>query len=283
MSSPLTNWVIALKPEAQPLIEQLNLKQAPGLSGGGFPVFQNPENTDRLIISGVGKINAAAAVSWLGQFSEKWQAWINYGIAGHQSAGVGSVFRAGRITDQATGRSWYPTAVWPKKEDRFEVAEIMTVDRPTAVYPENAMIEMEASGFVSTALRFASSELIQVIKVVSDNESTNLTDLTPKSVRALSAEAIPAVIEWKTCLESISKEEIARLSNPEGWESTVEQFRFTETEKHILKRLISRAHTMEKFHSVEDWLKTQHVQTGKGVIKSLESLLSNTKSAEDRS
>ncbi|MEO0417063.1 MAG: hypothetical protein AAF226_19170, partial [Verrucomicrobiota bacterium] len=64
--TPRIFWVVALRPEANPIIQHWGLKHSAALSSGSFQVFAHPDkNNHFLIISGVGKVNAAAATAWL--------------------------------------------------------------------------------------------------------------------------------------------------------------------------------------------------------------------------
>ena len=273
------HWVVALKPEAQPLIDALQLKLVPGNSL--FPVYENVQATHRMVISGVGKVNAAAATAWLGQFGGA--GWVNFGIAGNFEAEIGTVFRAGRVIDAGTKKSWYPPAVWPSKLDRFSVTQVLTIDTPTSDYPEpNISVEMEAAGFFPTALRFGCAELVQVIKVISDNAESNLSDLTPKIIRGIVEAVIDEVLRWSsTCLEPLITEELERTSAPPGWAEIIGQYRFTETEKHILKREARRAIALGRFQSLRDWCSGKEYRSGKDILAALTKLLADAEGAED--
>ena len=75
-------WVIALKEEAQIIITQFKMSLLSQTSV--FPIFKNFEGTHWLILSGIGRHNAAAATLYLYEKSNapKWTSWINIGIAG---------------------------------------------------------------------------------------------------------------------------------------------------------------------------------------------------------
>ena len=88
------NFLVALQPEARPLIEKFKLKKRNG--SNPFPVFENESHC--LAISGIGRIQAAAATGYLlGQLDGRPQAMINLGIAGHGTLDVGTLFLANRI------------------------------------------------------------------------------------------------------------------------------------------------------------------------------------------
>jgi len=176
--SGLVNLVVAHEMEARPLIKMLNLKLQSNIA---FKVYGNEEGVC-LIVSGMGKAASAAAVAYIGAIQEgevnRSSAWLNIGIAGHQTAAVGALLLAGKITDSATGRSTYP--VLPQLQ--LPVTELTTVDNPELNYPENQAYDMEAYGFYSTANRFATAELVQVVKIISDNPHSSVDNINRESI-----------------------------------------------------------------------------------------------------
>ncbi|MGH9462066.1 MAG: hypothetical protein ACRD1X_12660, partial [Vicinamibacteria bacterium] len=101
--------VVALPAEAKPLVSHFNLK--PAREARGFKIYQNDDIA--LIVSGVGKIAAAAATAYLQAWTGNRPngAWINVGMAGHRDLLLGKGVLAYRITDRATGETWYPPPV----------------------------------------------------------------------------------------------------------------------------------------------------------------------------
>lgn len=85
---------IAMKQEAAPLIERLSLKHTPS------PIFETYENERiRLIITGLGKINAASAAGFcLGRYGTD-SHYINYGTAAGKDMQIGKTFFAAQIID----------------------------------------------------------------------------------------------------------------------------------------------------------------------------------------
>ncbi|MEN8175692.1 MAG: hypothetical protein ABFS23_08005 [Pseudomonadota bacterium] len=179
MTDTLVHFVVALDAEAKPLIAWFGLKrQQPDK---GFPVFRHAHVA--LVVSGPGKANAAAATAHLHARCgfPRDALWLNIGIAGHGRNSPGDAFVVHGLGDAGSGRRWFPpqavTAPWPG-----EILE--TRDAPADTYPAAGLVDMEAAGFYATACRFSTSELVQVIKVVSDNpdipaERLKPTDLPP--------------------------------------------------------------------------------------------------------
>ncbi len=180
MTDPLVNLVAALPAEAKPMVSRFKLKRV--LPDRGFPVYSNQRIS--LVVCGVGKVNAAAACTFLYTLNGCPQntIWVNLGIAGHGLRAVGDTLLAHHILDAASGRQWYPVQAFkpPCPSDSLE-----TRDRPDFEYDHGHAIDMEASGFYPTALRFTTAELVQCLKVVSDNPDRPGQGINAKSVQEL--------------------------------------------------------------------------------------------------
>ena len=164
MTSSLIHFVVALDAEAKPLISWFGLKRVQ--PDRGFPVFRHAHVA--LVVSGTGKANAAAATAHLHAACgfPRDALWINIGVAGHPAHGVGEAFVIHALEDEAAERRWFPpqavTPPWPGEQ-------LLTLDRPDLGYQHKALVDMEAAGFYPIACRFSTAELVQAVKVVSDN------------------------------------------------------------------------------------------------------------------
>ncbi len=163
----MLNLVIAHPAEARPIIEHFALEKAD--TNGPFRILAN--NRLRLIISGLGKIAAAAAGGYLHHFagSARHEAWLNVGIAGHADLEVGAIRLAHKVSDVALQRNWYPQRVFPAP---CPGEEVRTVDHPEREFADTVVYEMEASGFYATCTHFSTVELIHVLKIISDNRGS---------------------------------------------------------------------------------------------------------------
>ncbi len=236
----MTFLVVALAAEARPIADRLGLGADP--AGGPFRVFEGAGRT--LAISGIGKAAAAAATGYLlaRAGSPRDRPWLNVGLAGHPELPLGSGALAHTIEDRATGRVWYPPLVF---EPPGATARVITVDRVEEDYAAAALYEMEASGFYATAARFATGELVQVYKVVSDNRSS--------PVRRMKASEVSALVEGR--LDEIEgligeTEELASMLPtvsplPEEVAAAVDRLRFSVTERRRLARLWRRLAALE--------------------------------------
>ena len=94
-----------------------------------FDVFTN--ESIRLVITGVGEINAAAAVSnyrWCVWDFHRMMRFLNVGCGAGFSSDIclGSIFLGNKLTEQMTGRTFYPDMLM---KANFRECEIVTVAR----------------------------------------------------------------------------------------------------------------------------------------------------------
>jgi nucleoside phosphorylase len=179
----MIRFVVALIPEAEPIIAHYKLEPA----RGAFPIFRGDEAA--LIVSGIGKSASAAATAYLQAQTEEATkgVWFNVGIAGHRDRPLGTSSLAREVIDQASGKRWrleVPVVHLPSDT-------VWTVDRTEKNYENNGLYEMEAAGFMTAATRFAPNELVQCFKVVSDNRSSSHDKITPARIHDLLEEAWP--------------------------------------------------------------------------------------------
>jgi len=122
--------------------------------------------------------------------------------------------------------------------------EVVTVDTVETLYAGDAAYEMEASGFYPTACRFATAELVQCLKVVSDGPGAAPRRLSAPRVEQLMGDRLAEVEGLAAALLPLS-EEVRRLDEdpPELAELTARR-RFTVTETRQLRRLVQRWRTL---------------------------------------
>ena len=180
------NFVIAHSQEARPLIDYYRLNK--NNRHNGFNVFEN-ENV-RLVVSGQGKLNAAAATAYLaGIYASRASSgiWANVGVAGHRDHSIGSLWRANKVTEAISDRSIYPVLLQNSRQSSTQIngCVLKTVATPESDYLGDCLYDMEAAGFFQTAVRFATLEAIACFKVVSDNLAHPHTQAGKKSTAIL--------------------------------------------------------------------------------------------------
>ncbi len=129
----------ALACEAKPFISHFGFKK--NLEQTVFDIYQVEHM--RLTITGVGKTAMAAGVAyslalWGGQQAP---IMVNLGIAGHQTAALGQLWLAEKITDADSAKSHYPQCL-PKTS--LSSASLVTVSQPQAQYAPDTLYDMEA-------------------------------------------------------------------------------------------------------------------------------------------
>ena len=231
----MINLVVALPAEARPLLDFYRLGEKTTI--GTFRVHQHADMS--LIISGPGKVAAAAATALLASRNSpgKQAAWLNIGIAGHATYSTGQSLLAHRITDHATGKSWYPPQLFDLPTT---TGSLLTVDVPENNYHQDLAYDMEASGYYPVASRFSSMELVQCFKVVSDNRKQSTATVTAKSCTQLITRKLDEIDTLVRALASLAQE-VNRWRAPHtGVEQLTAQWHFTVSQQHQLAELARR-------------------------------------------
>jgi hypothetical protein len=229
------NIVTAFPGEARPLIDCLGLTDRD--TRGPATLYRNDKC--RLVISGAGKIKAAAATAWLQETGpvNGNAAWLNIGIAGHASRPVGDAALAHRITDHGTGQSWYPPQVHGLT---LATDNLVTVDIPQTGYPEHVLYDMEAAGFYPVACRSTTAELVHCYKVVSDNRDNPVAGVTPRQGEALISDRLADITRLVTALDELSDAVIDRRVPESSIAQFTSHWRFTVSQRHQLEKLLAR-------------------------------------------
>ena len=229
----MLNFVIALPCEARPLIGHFQLERR---DHAHFPVYTN--DTLSLIVSGVGKIQAAAATGYLQARAtpESIPAWFNLGIAGHASLDIGTPLLAHKIADRASGKTYYPAFT---SRPCCATAQITTVESPETNYPDDSAYEMEASGFWPCATRFSSAELVQCCKIVSDNKGASLAAINAAKVEALITAHLALIESLVAELTQLQAQLAPTQLDPSILQAFLQRWHFTSTQRHQLRQLLA--------------------------------------------
>ena len=273
--------VQALMPEARPVIELLGLRPGPG--AGGFRVFVSESGDVALILSGIGKVAAAAATACLAMqdIPEETQTaavWLNIGIAGHGSGTLGEAFLAHKVEDRATGRSFYPPLVFSPP---CLTAPLVTVDRVEDEYGAPVLYDMEASGFMATATRFTTAELVHSLKVVSDGPAALAGE--HRGVETLDAREIERLIRQRLDVVDALVQRLRQLHGefhnlgapPRVFAEYLARWHFTVSEERRLLQVLRRLEAVgwDAGTVPEDDL--QALKRGKDVLRILDGILAS--------
>jgi len=224
----------ALPCEAKPLIEHFKLKKE--LSVSAFTIYRGANIT--LTVTGLGKSAMAAGVGYtlaLFPADSLPVVMLNIGIAGHKDYALGSVFSAQKIIDHDSGRSFYPQLV---TSPPCATQLITTVSQAQLNYSADTLYEMEASAFYETAIRFSSSELIQCIKIISDNEDNASTQIKPAQVTEWVKNALPIINSY--CQQLTELASLVQTTDVTEFTEIISQWRFSSNEKMQLQSLLNK-------------------------------------------
>ena len=240
-AGPTTRWVVALESEAAPIRERYGLTET--IHGGPFVVYHHPEGSHWLVVSGIGVALSAGATAFLAERSAAppWAIWLNVGIAGHGVAEVGRVHLAHTIVDRAADRTTFATLAF---KSPLEGSALHTVHRPETDYPAPVLYDMEGAGFYAVARRLASAELVQCVKVVSDNPDAPVMRFSKSRISGWINAGLDQVDRVRAALLPLAEVERLRLTPSPHYAAVTHAFRFTATQSRQLADVLRRLHAL---------------------------------------
>ena len=226
--------LVALGVEAKPLIAYFKLKKID--TPLPFKVYRN--DTLELVTSGSGRISMAAATAWLGGFSPHPRSiWLNIGTAGHGQLEVGTACIAHKVQEAASKRVWYPPQLI-KLHTSLLSTELITVDQVHTDY-ENVAYDMEASAFIATAHRFANTEFVQSVKIISDTPKSSVSLLTPAALSSYIESHLIAIDQTLHALVDLQHKVYHDVSSI-NLTPFLNHWRFTASQNHQLYETLRR-------------------------------------------
>ena len=220
--------VTALYQEAHGFIRELELKK--NTAYAPFEVFDNENAGIRLVVTGVGEIAAAAVVAAVcaQDGADAADFLINIGCCAAANAGadsgcetvdsgmdsgygaahaaqIGDLYVCHKITEQATGKTFYPDILYrhPWKE-RELVTGMQPLQRAAA---HGALYDMEAAAVYQAGIRFFSPDRMLFLKVVSDFGITGQERMTAEALTGLLEQHVKEVVAFLTNLREAADEE----------------------------------------------------------------------------
>lgn len=193
--APVITMIFALTCEARPWIDALKLKKS---DARPFDLYTG--DSIEVVISGIGSESMATVVGWIAGRSPRPRVWLNVGTAGHATRDLGELFLVHGCAASESGRAHYPplVAAWTGSTDA-----LLCVDHVSDQYPGGAAVDMESMPFFNAAMRFCNSELVQSMKVVSDNEQSGVEHLNSKRITELMQPHVDAVMRYAANLLSL--------------------------------------------------------------------------------
>ena len=224
----MINEVTTLYQEAHGLIRELELKK--NTAYAPFEVFDNESAGIRLVVTGVGEIAAAAAVvavcardgadaavcrcisgcrgaanSVADSGCEAVDSGMDSGSGAANIAQIGDLYLCHKITEQATGKTFYPDILYrhPWKEQEL-VTGMQPLQRSAA---QGVLYDMEAAAVYQAGIRFFSPDRMLFLKVVSDSGVVGQERMTAETLAGLLEQHVKAVAAFLSNLREAADEE----------------------------------------------------------------------------
>ena len=231
--------ICALKPEARPLLDRLGLRALPDAPR----IYHNADAHISLTLSGIGKSAAAGAVARTHAYfsADRSHAWLNLGIAGHADLPIGQAVMVKKVTDAASGETWFPSRVFSVT---IPAHDLFTLDRPDSNY-RRELFDMECAGFFRAVSGVATLELAQAVKIISDNADRPMDDVNPDLASRLVKQNLPVIEEIAEQLLALSK--LLRNLNEPGpdYLAITRQRHFTVSQQHQLRDALRKWHALQ--------------------------------------
>ena len=226
--------ICALKSEARPLLDHFGLRALPDASR----IYHNADAHISLTLSGIGKSAAAGAVTRTHAYfdADRSHAWLNLGIAGHADLPVGQAVMVKKVTDTASGETWFPSRVFSVT---IPAHDLLTLDEPGSDYREE-LFDMECAGFFRAVSGVATLELVQALKIVSDNADRPMDDVNPDLASRLIKQNLPVIEETAEQLLALS-ELLQDLNDPDpDYHAITGGRHFTVSQQHRLQACLRK-------------------------------------------
>ncbi|MGR9115157.1 MAG: hypothetical protein ACU85E_05275 [Gammaproteobacteria bacterium] len=252
----------ALACEAKPLVARYHLKKESRLQP--FAVYRNGNIC--LTVTGLGKTAMAAGVAYTQAIyaGTGQPILINLGVAGQQTQAIGKPFIVHKIIDAETGKRFYPV---PAFAFPCASAAIMTASKPQLDYDHAHLCDMEASAFYETASRFTTGELIQCLKVVSDNQTVPAIGLDAKQVTDLIARNLGVLDSLVSEMNRLARQ-IHPGQSDDCFDRLVGLYRFTVSEQSQLKNLLLKWQALTEHRPLK--FDSGDMKNGKDILRWLE-------------
>ncbi len=259
------NIVIAHTLEAKFPVQWLGLQQV-----GDKPGLYSDGNGVNLVVSGEGQSCSSNAVDYLASKTDESlpTAWLNFGIAGHQSLPLGAVMAPDSIRQASSGHRIYPAPMLNIEHRGL----LITVDEPELKYPEKAAYDMEGFAFWNAAVKHSSVELVHCVKIVSDNKELPAQKLDLKKVESILKSSESVFLDVVGQIQSLLAQCPQQFPYSDLYAELLSLTQFSVTQQAQLKRLLQRYHALNLYEELQR-LGTKH-ESARSCISALENGLS---------
>ena len=227
---------VALYCEAEPLIRRYGLKADGRNPFGGFA---SGDGRMKVILTGIGKTNAAAAVSYVCASDNVTPSdlLVNIGTcAGGRNRDGAYLINA--VRDDDTGRMYYPDMLYDTGLPESQVTTVSVVATEEITSSDGDMLwEMEASGFCDAARIFMPPHRVALIKAVSDRGSDDAADITEEILQNTIDSSIDEISHALDVLVAVKTDKAEDITA----DDEAELFKCSETMRQDLIKLLTYA------------------------------------------
>lgn len=230
---------VAMYCESSAFIKHYNLKK--DLDSHKFQVFKNQEVV--LIITGIGKVESAIAVTYL--FSKYHpkdsDLLLNIGICGakdYQMA-VGNTYLCNKLIDHDSKRTFYPDMMYQHPFIEASIETCSWAITSCDIDLDGQLVDMEATGVYQAASVFLKTHQLFFIKIISDH--LKIENLTKAYISSLIQDRLDMIIDWvDTIKHGLTDKKEKIFSNEEimAIDKTSNNLRISATMKHELIQYI---------------------------------------------
>ncbi len=233
----MINIITALYQEAEPFIQSLSLKK--DLSFHKFQLFKNKDI--HLLITGVGKVKAAIAVTHLLSYypPSPVDFLVNVGLCGTSNLElkIGTPILCNKIIDRDTNHSYYPDMLFnhPFIERSVKTYSKIINRRGDSI---GELVDMEAVGIYQAASTFFQPHQLIFIKVISDYLEAKA--ITQSTATNLIKDQVHIIIDWLNLLmnHSLFNEPIINQKEQSAINHIVRNLKLTTTMENQFIQLL---------------------------------------------
>ncbi len=265
-----THFFCALFAEAAPLIQHFKLSALKQYDL--YRLYQTQDKQMSLTITGIGKLNMAAAIAYHHaclQTTDR-DIWFNIGIAGCANYPLGESFLIHKIIDQQTQDCWYPQILF---KPHCATAALITLPSPSTDY-QTALFDMEAAAFYQMAIRLGTHELIHSFKIVSDNLANPAQTINTDRVKTLIAAKIELIEQTLAALKPLVQILSSSQLEPAHYQTILSKWHFTHSQRIQLARLLRQWEIRLTSEDVVQFVTL--MKNSRTVIQSLQNKLTET-------
>ena len=172
--------VCALFAEAQEIIQKFQLKKE--IARTHFQMFTDEKQEIRLVITGVGAVAAATAVAEVSTLHVpgKSDLLLNFGTcAAGNDIPIGEVFLCCKITEECSGRTFYPDMLYRHPFAETELVSCVKIKTPAKMQISGSgeIYDMESAAVYQAGNYYYGPQQMQFIKIVSDHGALGHTEI----------------------------------------------------------------------------------------------------------